>query len=237
MLGVPHQGSDAAVYARRIATALSLEERLLEVVEPNNEELFAISRDFSAAYGHLDIDIVCYYEQQKTTFGPIKKSVSSLAYPHKACWLWQVVTQPSSAIPGKIMFRLDANHSGMNKFSGDRDPNFKLVYKEIMRIAKGAQGTIKARFDSKYHDICSFTYCGWQQYWLFISSNSTVHDSKEKSIVPLSKLRASLKKYASSDRLSIQRVSGELLSMKHCYINLAVRAGGEGGKEEWRETL
>ena len=85
MLGVPHQGSDAAVYGRRIAETLSLEKRLLEVVEPNNEELFAISRDFSAAYDHLDIDIVCYYEQQKTTFGPIKKSVSSLAYPHKAC--------------------------------------------------------------------------------------------------------------------------------------------------------
>src|ERR1700722_16034538 len=43
-----------------------------------------------------------------------------------------------------------------------------------------------------------------------------------KPRVPLDRLQATLEEYASSERLSIERVSGQSLPMERCYINLAV---------------
>jgi hypothetical protein len=47
------------------------------------------------------------------------------------------------------MIFLDADHSGLNKFSGEDDENFKLVLPEIRRIVKDSALTVASRHRAK----------------------------------------------------------------------------------------
>ncbi|KAG9244062.1 hypothetical protein BJ878DRAFT_480539 [Calycina marina] len=55
------------------------------------------------------------------------------------------VSQQSAAQLGRLMILLDADHSGLNKFSGEDDVNFKRVLPEIRRMAEGGGSIVTER--------------------------------------------------------------------------------------------
>ncbi|KAI9799129.1 MAG: hypothetical protein M1825_004896 [Sarcosagium campestre] len=59
---------------------------------------------------------------------------------------WDTVKQQSATQLGKRMIPLDTDHSGLNKFSGEDDINFKRVLPEIQRIVKGGVSVVTERF-------------------------------------------------------------------------------------------
>ncbi len=68
--------------------------------------------------------------------------------------------------------------------------------------------------------------------WGQISQNVQATLQTLQAQVDVQELRAALTHYASLDRLAIQRLSGPPLSMKHCYINLAIVEHEKARKEE-----
>ena len=50
---------------------------------------------------------------------------------------------------GKDMMYLLTDHSGLNKFSGHDDPNFKLVCPVIVGMAKNASETVKQNSEGR----------------------------------------------------------------------------------------
>ena len=44
---------------------------------------------------------------------------------------------------------LDANHSGLNKFSGENDPNFELILAEIQRMVKDGRSIVDEHYRKK----------------------------------------------------------------------------------------
>jgi len=50
---------------------------------------------------------------------------------------------------GKDMMYLLTDHSGLNKFSGHEDPNFKSVYLVIVEMAKNASQTVRQNYEGR----------------------------------------------------------------------------------------
>ena len=111
-LGTPHEGSTIAEYAKYLAVVKGNDPHLLKQLEPKEEQLYDLSHDFAAGYKHLSI--ICFYEKlDKAYLGGL------LEVP--------VVDKRSAVHVGRGMMYLLADHSGLNKFSGVDDPNFKSV--------------------------------------------------------------------------------------------------------------
>jgi hypothetical protein len=72
-LGAPFQGSSAAVYGMWLAQVAGLDSTLLESLKKDSPSLQALSRDFWGSYS--DYDIVCFYENRETDYGPLKRRV------------------------------------------------------------------------------------------------------------------------------------------------------------------
>ena len=72
-LGAPFQGSDAAVYGKWLAQLAELDSTLFESLKKDSPSLHALSRDFWNS--HSDWDIVCFYENRETSYGPWKTQV------------------------------------------------------------------------------------------------------------------------------------------------------------------
>lgn len=72
-LGTPHQGSEAAEYGERVAHLVRHHSMLLETLKRNNDSLYGIAQDFEKSYG--DTDIVCFYEDKATSYGPLRNLV------------------------------------------------------------------------------------------------------------------------------------------------------------------
>lgn len=103
---------------------------MLKLLEKGNSDLYALAIDFWGSYG--DLDIVCFYEILETDYGPLKA---------------QVVGSQSASMVGKRMMFLNTDHSGLNKFSGEDDPNFALLLPEIRRMVEGgALAAVAARY-------------------------------------------------------------------------------------------
>jgi hypothetical protein len=56
------------------------------------------------------------------------------------------VSQQSATQLGKRMIPLDTNHSGLNKFSGEEDTNYKRVLPEIRRIVTDGPPIVAERY-------------------------------------------------------------------------------------------
>jgi hypothetical protein len=54
----------------------------------------------------------------------------------------QFVTPQSASLLGTRTIFLDTDHSGMNKFGGMNDENFKLVLPEIKRLVDGGPSDV-----------------------------------------------------------------------------------------------
>ena len=72
-LGTPHQGSDVAVYGAWLAQAVGHDKTLLESLKTNSPTLHDIARDFETSY--VNVDIVCFYEDKKGSYGPWQTQV------------------------------------------------------------------------------------------------------------------------------------------------------------------
>lgn len=73
-LGTPHQGSDAAVYGVWLAQVARRDKTLLESLRKNDTFLYDIARDFEESYHN--VDIVCFYENEHASYGPLQLQVS-----------------------------------------------------------------------------------------------------------------------------------------------------------------
>ncbi len=82
------------------------------------------------------------------------------------------------------------------------------------------------------NEAISLQVADYLQVWdsLFESVRSTLQTLKEQ--VDVHELHTALTRYASLERLAIQRLSGPPLSMKHCYINLAIIEHEKAHKKE-----
>ena len=111
-LGTPHEGTPIAGYTKFLAMVKRNDPGLVKQLAPKEKELYNLSHDFAAEYKHLSI--TCFYEKLDNAYigGQLKVPV---------------VDQNSAVQVGREMMYLSANHSGLNKFSGVEDPNFKLV--------------------------------------------------------------------------------------------------------------
>lgn len=131
-LGTPHEGTPIAGYAKFLAMVKGNDPGLVKQLEPKEKELYNLSHDFTAEYKHLSI--TCFYEKLDNTY-----IGGQLSFP--------VVDQDSAVQVGREMLYLSANHSGLNKFSGVEDPNFKLVRDVIAGMVDEASergGTIQS---------------------------------------------------------------------------------------------
>lgn len=72
-LGAPFQGSDVAAFGKLIAQLLGRDDKLLKSLEKNNQGQLAISRDFWGSFSNWDI--ICFYENIATEYGPLKAQV------------------------------------------------------------------------------------------------------------------------------------------------------------------
>ena len=61
----------------------------------------------------------------------------------------QMVSSQSASLLGKRMMFLDADHSGLNKFGGEDDDNFKLVLPEIRRMVEDGPSIVAERYRLK----------------------------------------------------------------------------------------
>ncbi|KAG9239765.1 P-loop containing nucleoside triphosphate hydrolase protein [Amylocarpus encephaloides] len=128
-LGGPFQGSDAALWGTWLAQVLRSERSLLELLQKDSQPLFDIGRDFAECL--IDWDVIYFYETQNATYGPLT---------------FQTVNQQSATQLGKRMIPLDTDHSGLNKFSGEDDVNFKRVLPEIRRMVEGGGLIVTERY-------------------------------------------------------------------------------------------
>ena len=119
-LGTPHEGVTIAEYAGYLAVVKGNDPFLLKQLVPKSEQLYDLAHDFAASYKYLSI--TCFYEKLDNTYlqGYVRVPI---------------VDQRSAVQFGKEMMFLISDHSGLNKYSGVDDPNFKLVCDVIVRMA------------------------------------------------------------------------------------------------------
>lgn len=144
-LGTPHQGTDAAVYGVWLAQAVRHDKTLLESLKRNSPALYDIARDFDASYSNADI--VCFYEDRDTSYGPWRTQVCRLLHlrstEDESLQHTQFADRQSATLHGKRAIYLSTDHSGLNKFRGPKDDNFLLVWPEIENIVQMAPQRIK----------------------------------------------------------------------------------------------
>ena len=100
------------------------DSKLLEQLQPKVEMLYDLSHDFASGYKHLRV--VCFYEKLRNTYagGTLSRTI---------------VDQLSAVQVGKGMEYLITDHSGLNKFPGVDDSNFKLVRDAVIGIVKDSK--------------------------------------------------------------------------------------------------
>ena len=127
-LGTPHEGTTIAQWARFLAMIKGNDNKLLEQLQPKAEMLYELSHDFASGYKHLNT--VCFYEKLSKLYAGGTLDCT-------------IVGQRSAVQVGKAMEYLITDHSGLNKFSGVKDPNFKPVRDAVVDMVQASkrQGT------------------------------------------------------------------------------------------------
>jgi len=75
------QGCTAAHVVAWVQHAIGNDQPLLDILKSGSQELLSVSRDFWSGYGKLPI--VCFFEDQESSYGPVKVTVS-LSIPHRS---------------------------------------------------------------------------------------------------------------------------------------------------------
>jgi len=166
-LGTPHEGTEIAGLARKLLLPPKIfrivDTGMLKSLESKNAGLYNISRDFWSGYGHLDI--VCFYETDA------KRILSAES---------MIVDDQSAAIIGKRRIYLTSDHSGLNKFSGSQDPNFKLVRAELQNMVSGAKRRInQSAYEPSPQNITR---------WLVPRNSTSIFTGRSEILERMSKL-------------------------------------------------
>jgi hypothetical protein len=61
----------------------------------------------------------------------------------------QIVSRQSATLVGQKLMYMDADHSGLNKFSGHDDSNFALLLPELRRMVENSGSVVADRHRSK----------------------------------------------------------------------------------------
>ena len=123
-LGTPHEGTTIAQWASFLAIIKGNDSKLLEQLQPKTEMLYDLSHDFASGYQHLKP--VSFYEKLGHTYAGGTLDLT-------------IVDQRSAVQVGKVMVYLMTDHSGLNKFFGFDDPNFKLVRDAVVGMVKDSR--------------------------------------------------------------------------------------------------
>ena len=123
-LGTPHEGTTIAQWASFIAMVKGNDSKLLEQLQPKAEMLYDLSHDFASGYQHLKP--VSFYGKLGNTYAGGTLDLT-------------IVDQRSAVQVGKAMVYLTTDHSGLNKFSGFDDSNFKLVRDAVVGLVQGSK--------------------------------------------------------------------------------------------------
>lgn len=134
-LGTPHQGTTIAQWASFLAMIKGNDSKLLEQLQPKAEMLFELSHDFASGYKQLST--VCFYEKLSKTYVGDMLDLT-------------IVDQRSSVQVGKAMVYLMTDHSGLNKFSGFDDSNFKLVRDATVGMVQDSKREVLRSQESHY---------------------------------------------------------------------------------------
>ncbi|KAF1352876.1 hypothetical protein EJ07DRAFT_158900 [Lizonia empirigonia] len=139
--GAPFQGSKEAAYAQWPAKLIRLREdeghgyTLLDMLQKDCESLRDLSADFWGSYS--EYDMTCFYEKEAAQLGPLKR---------------QIVSRQSATLVGQKLLYMDADHSGLNKFSGHDDSNFALLLPELRRMVENSGSVVADRYCGKDAD-------------------------------------------------------------------------------------
>ncbi len=66
-----------------------------------------------------------------------------------------MVEQRSAVLKGNSMMYLLTDRSGLNKFSGDEDPNFQIVCTVVKQMTKDTSSTVQQNYDGMRNDLNS----------------------------------------------------------------------------------
>ena len=147
-LGTPHQGSDAAGYGKLLAQATGRDTTLLKTLTRNSQTLHEIAQDFETSYSNTNL--VCFHEKEHGPLG-VKVRIACTHFSlflNVETYILQFVDSDSASLVGKRSMYLTTDHSGLNKFYGSEDENFKLVLREIQRMVQVAQQLIESKSQS-----------------------------------------------------------------------------------------
>ncbi|KAF2632596.1 hypothetical protein BU25DRAFT_487060 [Macroventuria anomochaeta] len=137
-LGTPFQGSGEAAYAQWLAELVRLQEAeghrytLLKTLQKDSPGLHALSIDFWRSYS--EYDMTCFYENKEADYGLVST---------------QIVSTQSAMLVGQKLMYMDADHSGLNKFSGVDDKNFMLLLPELRKMVENSGSVVADRYRSK----------------------------------------------------------------------------------------
>ena len=135
-LGSPLQGCNAASLAVWVQKVSGNNQPLLRALQSGSQELLSIARDFGSSYRRLPI--VCFYERSDSKYGPILVRVSEISHQRGLSNFLKTVTSQSATILGQKRLYLDADHSKLNKFWGEKDENYQIFLPELKAIVSNA---------------------------------------------------------------------------------------------------
>ncbi|KAM3077881.1 hypothetical protein ACMFMF_004300 [Clarireedia jacksonii] len=151
-LATPFSGSEAAKQAQWLVAVKGImgeqsSDQLVRDLEEKHDFVRQRVQNFTeiANAESVRLPVRCFFETKKTEL--LRKLLTkSLAARLSSRRTYKILVAESSAcLHGFRRQGLHAAHSGMNKFGGPEDPNFKLVGGSIKTLAQEASGVLKHR--------------------------------------------------------------------------------------------
>ncbi|RDW58661.1 hypothetical protein BP6252_13137 [Coleophoma cylindrospora] len=169
-LATPFSGSTAVSQAKWFITVKGIlgaqsSDQLIRDLEARHDFVLQRVHKFAeiANADSVRLPIRCFFEMKNTVLlrnllSPFLADMFSKFSSHTYKIL---VAESSACLPGFPRQGLHTTHSGMNKFSGPEDPNYKLVKDSIKNLVQGASTVLTRRKPGKptfpvYIDISNF---------------------------------------------------------------------------------
>ncbi|KFY69602.1 hypothetical protein V496_00117 [Pseudogymnoascus sp. VKM F-4515 (FW-2607)] len=127
-LGTPHRGASIALYGETLVTiakavGFGSDTGLIRNLREKSPELLKLATNFSDIYNNFEI--FCFYELLPWKFSSV------------------VVEQASAVIEGRLSVGLTVNHSGLNKYTSDQDPNLIMIAKVVAGMVHSSRSKIE----------------------------------------------------------------------------------------------
>lgn len=116
------------------------DNELIRTLKPDSRELVELADEFLGDVGKVQIDVVCYFELEKTN-GMV------------------IADEKTSTFEGKPRYSWARTHSQMNKFDGPKDSHYRQLSGTLREFANQSYKKIKLRQEGEYFSI----HC-WKWY-------------------------------------------------------------------------